>query len=85
MQPVIHNLTCSHFALHTRIAYRDVRIACSLPMIIGELFIVSASEFLPRAYLALFLQQPFFSNFGAICTFAILGTIISTAITGILV
>jgi sodium/hydrogen exchanger 8 len=33
----------------------------------------------------LLVQKPFFSNFGAICIFAILGTFIASIITGILV
>ncbi|KAJ0681973.1 putative cation/H+ exchanger, cation/H+ exchanger, CPA1 family [Helianthus annuus] len=32
-----------------------------------------------------FLQKPFFSNFGAIVTFAILGTFIASVVTGLLV
>jgi sodium/hydrogen exchanger 8 len=32
-----------------------------------------------------FVQKPFFSNFGAICIFAFLGTFIASILTGILV
>jgi len=31
------------------------------------------------------LQKPFFSNFGAIVTFSILGTFIASVVTGVLV
>lgn len=36
-------------------------------------------------FTSIVFQKPFFSNFGAICTFAILGTFITSIVTGILV
>ncbi|KAL3684425.1 hypothetical protein R1sor_002447 [Riccia sorocarpa] len=52
-----------------------LRLSCFKQVLRGLMF--SVFEFL--------FVKPFFSNFGAICTFAVLGTFIASVVTGILV
>ncbi|KAG6394196.1 hypothetical protein SASPL_144777 [Salvia splendens] len=47
--------------------------------------LLSSSDLRMTAVMNLILQKPFFSNFGAIVTFAIFGTFVASMVTGILV
>ncbi|KAG8502226.1 hypothetical protein CXB51_002163 [Gossypium anomalum] len=54
-------------------------------LIVGGLANISNTETSIRSFISFPIIKPFFSNFGAIVTFAILGTFIASVVTGVLV